>query len=208
MVLRPARFVLVLAVATVAAWCWWFSPIGDAVRLVAHDDHLFDFDTGDRAEAFTTPDQLRAAYPARWAELAADLDWNREKLVRVRFTSVGYRTEETVDGETRLSETQFGEPAATSRFGGRSVRFCLYCPTPDLIGGTVHSVFHQQQQISWFAVPHAAETRLSSEPADLARDGLFVLSLITIWGASFAQRRRWRLCTSTERRHTANVLPD
>ena len=207
MVLRFARFVLVLAFATVVAYYWWFWPGADVARLIAQDELDLYSGPGDGLETFTTQDQLRAARPDR-SELAQDVDWSREKVVRVSLPAAGYLTEEKVDGKVQLSEVQFGKLATTSRFGGRSVRFYLYESTPYLICGTVHSVFCQQQQIAWYAVPQAAEVRLVSDPSDLATDGLFVFSVITAWAAAFAVRRRWRLARSRQRIVESTMQPE
>jgi len=188
---RTTGFFVGLAILTLAAWCWWYWPMGSSARLVRHEDKAFDFDVGHRLEVFKTPEELRAAYPDQWKQLAKDVDWNRDKLVRVRFTCPGYQTDEKVDGETRPGKVQFGQTAVAARFGGRLQRFYLSRPTPQLMGGPVHQCLQQQKATNWYAVPRSVEARLVSEPNDLFMDRFFVLGTVSLWtGAVLTRRRR------------------
>lgn len=204
MSLRFACLAAAFSVLVVATAAWWFSSAEGRVRLVAHDVAPLGAGNGEDLAVFDRLEQLQAAYPDRWETLAAGVDFEREKLARVRFDGPGYRTEQIVNGEVQLSETQYGVPAVRSRRGGRFVGFFLDRPTPYLLYGTVHLVFHRCDHEAWYALPQWAEPRLLSKTTTGIDDTLFVLSLFTLGGGAIAVRRRWR--TKDRVRH-AEVAP-
>jgi hypothetical protein len=200
------RFPALLTLATVMAGMWWFWPAGSAVRQIPHPADAFDFATTDCLEVFANFEELRQAYPLRGAWVESQVDWQREKIARVRFLASGYRTDRGA-GQPGLSEIQFGQPSASARFGGRTVRFFLHQPTPYLFGGPIHNVFEQRQQIAWFAMPKSAETQLVSEATITTTDTVFLLGLAALLGTGFAARRKF-IRSRTDDEHKACSVDD
>lgn len=189
--IRFAYLAVAVSILLVAVAGWWFWPAGDSVRLISFETTMF----GRKDEGlavFDQPAQLQEASPDHWETLADAVDFDHEKLVRMRFVGTGYQTEQTVDGETKLSETQFGEPAVCARRGGRAVRFYVDRPTPYLLYGRICLVFEARDFEAWYAVPRSAEVSLLSDTTTRLDDTLFVSCLFTFVGVGVVVDRRRR----------------
>jgi hypothetical protein len=131
---------------------------------------------------------------------AADVDWSRDDLIRVRWAAPGFMP----DRQAATSEPPFGSLTYRVRLAGTQVFFYRLDPRPGAWGGEVRQTFAQHVSESWFTVPKNARVVFTTAGRADLLDMAFALGAIPacVAGAALVgyQRRNQRRPHHTQRR--------
>ncbi len=170
---KPVLVLLELLVIA-AVSLWYYAPrfISDGPRPIASPIPAGQRDFSDHSICvYTSLEQVQAAYPDTKLTMSRQVDFTRDKLVRVSWNSTGYGTDEMVaagwpDGPL------FGRLAYVQRQGGGIVRFYVAEP---ISSGRMHQVFSQIVGDDWFVLPRRARIGYGASPEGLLSDATFAV---------------------------------